>query len=318
MAFVISIKPKTCDTCPMPEISVIVPFYGDKKKLLTCLESIQSSSLESSQYEIIVVDNHDTPVLSGDFMAAVTSVHEKTPGSYAARNKGIQVASGAFLFFTDADVVVDSLWLEKGLAFLKERPNSLVGGKINLTFDKQEAPSSLELYEKIFYFQQEQYVKEEKYGATANLFGAKEIFQRLGGFDSSLRSGGDQEFCQRALVSGVELHYCDSACVDHPSRSSLKEFLKRRLRAFSGNLLLFYRRHGLNNEMVKEKLAYFLKPERMREWNGDWAFFDSLPASKKKAIKRWHYLMCLFDAITLLYCKGSYQRLKRLTLIERS
>ncbi|WP_353057092.1 glycosyltransferase family A protein [Microbulbifer sp. VAAF005] len=35
----------------------------------------------------------------------------KKPGSYAARNKGVELAEGDWLIFTDADCLPDSKWI---------------------------------------------------------------------------------------------------------------------------------------------------------------------------------------------------------------
>lgn len=301
----------------MIEASVIVPFYGDVTFLLKCLDSLKDSTLDPERFEVLIVDNHERKRLPEDFYPPYRIVHQSIPGSYAARNKGIAEAQGKYLFFTDADTTVAPDWLEKGLDFLKARGPCLAGGKIVLKFQNPEGPTALEHYERIFYFQQKHYVEKEGYAATANLFGSAAIFNHLQGFDSALRSGGDQEFCQRATRLKNDLHYCDSAVVYHPSRPKLKEFLIRRLRAFSGNLYLFYRKKGLNWKMVKEKLRYFLDSDKFREWNGDWEYYDRLSLSQQDKVKSWHRFLCWVDILTLLYCKSSYRRLKKLTLIDR-
>jgi GT2 family glycosyltransferase len=300
----------------MIEASVIIPFFGDQKSLKVCLASLRRIVSNSSNIEIVVVDNHPEPKLQKQDYTGIVLCHESIPGSYAARNKGIKVSKGEFLFFTDADTVVDAQYLKMGLKRLKEK-SILYGGRIELTYHNKHNPRSLELYEKMFYFQQKFYVEVEGYGATANLFGPRDIFIKLNGFDSSLRSGGDQDFCRRAQEEGVEINYADEVIVFHPSRYRFKEFLVRRLRAFSGNLYLFYRQRGLNKKMVKEKIGHFLNQEKFYEWNADWDFYNSLSKKQQKSIRRWHRVFSLVDVLTLLACKANYRRLKSLTLIDR-
>ena len=73
----------------------------------------------------------------------------------------------------------------------------------------------------------------ERFAATANLFVRREVVDDLGGFDASLRSGGDYEFGRRATGAGYRLVYAPEASVVHRPRASLRETwrLHRRLGA---------------------------------------------------------------------------------------
>ncbi|MBO1348747.1 MAG: glycosyltransferase family 2 protein [Hormoscilla sp. GUM202] len=98
-------------------VSVIIPVYNDAEPLRTCLECLENQTYPKESYEVIVVDNasqSDTASVVNEFSQAMIT-YEKKPGSYAARNKGISVAKGEIIAFTDADCIPAADWIEKGV-----------------------------------------------------------------------------------------------------------------------------------------------------------------------------------------------------------
>ena len=90
-----------------PIISFILPYYNLPLDMLyECIESILALSLEANEREIIVVDDgsDDSPVNAlmkyGD---EITYIRQRNLGLSEARNTGIQMASGRYLQFVDAD-----------------------------------------------------------------------------------------------------------------------------------------------------------------------------------------------------------------------
>lgn len=99
-----------------PFVSVIVPTHDRPGPLAACLASLLC--LDYPRYEVIVVDNAPSSsateelVLNlSDHAPSLRYVREDRPGPSWARNRGIKVAGGAILAFTDDDVIVDAYWL---------------------------------------------------------------------------------------------------------------------------------------------------------------------------------------------------------------
>lgn len=298
----------------MVKISLIIPFFGDPAVLNRLMKCLSHQTLPKSEYEILVIDNHSHPKIEATEQYQV--FHQPIPGSYAARNLGIKFATGKYLFFTDSDCLPNEDWLEKGLQFIEEN-GGIGAGKIELQFKNPMQPTSLELYERVFYFNQREYVEKESYGATANLFVTREVFERFGLFDGALRSGGDQEFCQRARAGGASFLYVPSAVVKHPTRDQWRDFIIRRIRALSGNIFLLYRSEGFTWQSLREKWWFYWKGSLMREWHGDWSFYEGLNEKQKKGIRQCHFLLTKVDLLTLIMCKISYKLMKSLTMIDR-
>lgn len=90
-----------------PTISVIVPVYNTEKYINKCIQSILDQSY--SQLEIILIDDGSTDqsgIICDEFAAIdkrIQVIHQSNSNVFAARNKGISLASGTYISFIDAD-----------------------------------------------------------------------------------------------------------------------------------------------------------------------------------------------------------------------
>lgn len=98
------------------DISVIIPAYNVEKYIQKCIHSVLKSS--KSEIEVIVVDDNS----SDDTLNKLREIEDsrlsiialETQGGVSrARNKGIEIASGKYLAFIDADDWIDSQMLQK-------------------------------------------------------------------------------------------------------------------------------------------------------------------------------------------------------------
>jgi len=99
-----------------PFVSIIIPTHDRPDLLTMCLDSLLS--LHYPRYEIIVVDNAPATNATVELIekysqrtSQVSYVREDRQGPSWARNRGITIARGEILAFTDDDVVVDTYWL---------------------------------------------------------------------------------------------------------------------------------------------------------------------------------------------------------------
>lgn len=220
-----------------PFVSVIIPVFNDSERLKLCLEVLQRQSYNKNLYEVIVVDNgsdDDIKYVVTQFSQAYIT-DETKPGSYAARNKGISMAKGDVIAFTDSDCIPAHDWIEKGVANLLRVPNcGLVAGRIEIFFQDPEQPTAVELYEGITAFPQKNYVEELKFGATANLFTFRTVIDKVGLFNETLKSSGDLEWGKRVFGSGYNQVYADDTYVAHPARYSLNQLRNKIVRVIGG------------------------------------------------------------------------------------
>lgn len=225
-----------------PFVSVIIPVLNDSERLAICLNALEQQSYPKGRYEVIVVDNGSakdlteglTDLVNGISQAALT--YEPQPGSYAARNHGLSSAQGEIIAFTDSDCIPAHDWLETGIKHLLSVPNcGLAAGRISVFFKDPNRPTAVELYDSITFLQQQKYIEEFKYGATANLFTFQRVFEDVGYFDDKLLSGGDLEWGQRVFSHGYPITYAEDSCVAHPARYSLIDLYKKIVRISRGH-----------------------------------------------------------------------------------
>lgn len=267
----------------MIAISVIVPFYGERESLHRCLQSLGRQTLDKNDFEVIIVNNDpDRPLVlpSGILCPNVTVVDEQRAGSYAARNRGVQHARGRWLAFTDADCIADEKWLETGLQCVSR--HEPMGGHIQPLAGNP--PSLAEQYDTLFGLNQKCYVEERGFAATANVFVSREIFDKVGPFAASLRSGGDLEWCRRASLAGHRVAYCPESIVFHPARTGLRQLVSRTLR-IQGGLYALQRDFQLEfpRGVVRNAIDLFLPR----------LYIEKILTLKKSGDERWWHLYAL-------------------------
>ncbi len=249
-------------------VSVIIPVLNDAKRLKLCLEALEQQTYPKNAYEIIVVDNGSDPEeciedITAQFENAIAA-YESYPSSFGARNKGISLAKGEIIAFTDADCLPASNWIEKGVSKLLSVQNcGMVAGRVDVFFKDPDRATPVELYESITAFPQKELVERYQYAATANVFTFKKVIEQVGKFEASLKSSGDIEWGQRIAASGYQLVYADDACISHPARYSFSQLFKRTIRLAGGIYDLYHREKYsflYRNQMYAIKLIESLVP----------------------------------------------------------
>ncbi len=248
-----------------PFVTVIIPVYNDAKRLQRCLNLLERQTYPQAFYEIIVVDNNSTENLQpivAQFVQAKYIV-EKTPGSYSARNTGLAIAKGDILGFTDSDCVPALDWIEKGVAQIRKHPDcGFVAGHINFFFQKSENPNPAELFDSLYFLQQEKYVREEHFGVTANLFTTPEVVKDVGLFNAELKSGGDREWGKRVYAAGYKQIYAADVKIFHPARANFEDINKKLCRVYKGGFYINKKSETPLLEFLREIILDIKPPAR--------------------------------------------------------
>lgn len=114
-------------------VSVIVPVYNVEKYLQECIESLLGQTY--SNLELILVDDgsKDSSGIICDKYAKVDSrikvIHKKNEGLGLARNSGLEIATGEFVTFVDADDKADKNLVELLMKAIKsDSADTSIGG----------------------------------------------------------------------------------------------------------------------------------------------------------------------------------------------
>ena len=113
------------------QLSVIVPVYNVEKYLPRCLDSLLRQGMEAGEYEIICV-NDGSPDGSAAILAdyerkhpdLISVITQKNGGPSAARNTGIDTATGEYLIFLDGDDTITEGSLQRLHDKIAERPGA--------------------------------------------------------------------------------------------------------------------------------------------------------------------------------------------------
>lgn len=296
----------------LSHVSVVLPVFNDRQCLEKCLEALEHQTYPKDYYEVVVVDNASSVDLKG-VVARFQQAHycyEEKPGSYAARNKGLSLARGEIIAFTDSDCIPASDWIARGVSVLQQIPDcGLVGGSIRLFFKDPERLTGVELYESFKGFPQQKYIEQSQFAATANVFTRRKILDAVGDFNSDFKSGGDAEWGKRVAKAGYRLHYADDVWVAHPARSTYSEYYKKTIRVMSG-LPVFRNQEPVPVTVIIWQLIRGMKPPV-------WQIRETLAEANVKGIEQnvklamfmlfYHYIR-IFERARLRYKNGSMRK----------
>ena len=162
-------------------------------------------------------------------------LQQTKPGSYAARNLGIAQTSSDYLAFTDSDCIPDPQWLSTAMARAVAEPNlGVVAGRIVLFNESGgEARRWAECYEAMVAFPQHQAALGTC--ATANWLSPRAAIVEAGGFDETVKSGGDHHMGMKVRSSGRAMLYEPGMVVRHPTRATFAALLEKRRRLTGGH-----------------------------------------------------------------------------------
>lgn len=121
----------------MPKVSVIVPVYNAEKYLRETLDCLSAQTLRD--VEVIAVNDgsaDNTQAIINEYCSMVSddivfkSLNQQNAGVSAARNNGLEAATGEFVVFLDSDDLLSQGSLEAFYSALKERGADVAIGRL--------------------------------------------------------------------------------------------------------------------------------------------------------------------------------------------
>ncbi len=111
----------------IPTVSVIIPTFNRGWVIREAIDSVLNQTFGS--FELIVVDDGSTDNtldILAEYKDRITLIKQRNRGVSAARNRGMDAASGRFIAFLDSD----DLWLPQKLncqmEFFDSNPDALI------------------------------------------------------------------------------------------------------------------------------------------------------------------------------------------------
>ena len=210
---------------PPPSVSVIIPVYNSERFLKECLDSVLKQSL--SNIEIIIIndgstDNSEEICKTYLFDPRVQYYCKQNEGTSAARQDGLERATGDYVGFVDSDD-----WLEPNMyeimynTAIKENADIVMCGFFKDNYPRERESIVSGVYDR-YRIEYEilprtlAFIGESGENAVINwsncfrLFKRKTILDNNISFDRSIRRSEDLQFTfEVTLVSNVIASICD-------------------------------------------------------------------------------------------------------------
>jgi len=201
-----------------PAVSVIVPTHNRADYLAVTLRSLARQDLEEP-YEVIVVDDGSTDRTRevAEENGARYLRHDPPRGANAARNAGAVSAGADLVALVDDDVDAPPGWLRALVDGARRHPDAeAFGGPIRARFDGPAPRSCGRELPPITTLDLGPHDREAALVWSANMLLRREALERVGGFDESLPTGGDEEeWVRRLQAEGEHVVYLANAWLDH-------------------------------------------------------------------------------------------------------
>lgn len=181
----------------MPKsISVIIPVFNSERFISEAIQSVIDQNYEPLQ--VIIVDDgstDDTADIIAAFGKEITYLFQNNAGPAAARNKGLEMATGNFIAFLDSDDLWPENKLMDALAEFEKNPSlGFVQGLTRQVYDRRyglDTGNLIKKEETLFVF------------LLGSAMFRKSAFDQIGGFDESMKYCEDLDWFLRAIEEEI-------------------------------------------------------------------------------------------------------------------
>lgn len=208
----------------LPRVSVIIPAYNEEEYIQKTLAALTESDYPKNLFDIIVVDNN-----SSDRTASIAERHAdkvfilKEGNVGAVRNLGAKHSEAEILVFLDADCIVDSNWLSRGVLELQNSKNTVLGGRY-------QVKKNANWIERLWILENPDHPRLQIDLLGGCIFIYASTFEMVGGFDERMTSGEDSELSQRLRNRGQTITISPPLSVVHlGTPGTIRSFLKRQI-----------------------------------------------------------------------------------------
>lgn len=222
-----------------PALTVVMPVRNEEAHLGAVLRQLLGQSLDSSRYEILVVDGMSIDGTRGvvqSFQADNSNLHmHDNPECLAssARNIGARKAKGRFVLFVDGHCrVVHNDMLEKTLEAFENgercvsRPQPLVAEELGSFAEAVSLARSSVLGH---YTGSKIYNTSDRHcnPLSAGCGYERDLYWQLDGIDEKFDAAEDLEFNYRVHMAGVEALHSEKFSVEYRPRSTPKALFRQ-------------------------------------------------------------------------------------------
>ncbi len=250
------------------KLSIIIPVYDSEKYLKQCLESVLGQDLDSSEYEVIVINDGSTDMSRNiilDFQnknSNMVFIDQENQGVSAARNAGIDLAKGEYITFVDSDDLLFPNALKNSWHYAKENSLDLLYTRMhyidvagNITGEFKMDSDKVEILDGYHH---------QRRGYIVGLYRKKSLADLR--FNTKVPVSEDALFnlLFHAKLSRISYFPGPFYKYRHTPTSALNSDISKSEKAFEGYLTIIATIHEYidthKNSLTPEQIAYFNRP----------------------------------------------------------
>ena len=203
-----------------PQVSVIIPAYNGDRYITEAVESVLAQSY--ANFEVIVVDDGSsdgTQEVLQPYLSRIRYLSQPNQGVAAARNRGIEAASGELIALLDQDDCFLPDKLAATVAVFEANPTvALVNSGWRLIEAEGNSISEIKPWSDLPQLTLETWLTRTPILPSAMMF-RREAWQTVGGFDSRFNGVDDVEFVWRLALAGYEAMWLRQITVNYRQHS---------------------------------------------------------------------------------------------------
>lgn len=236
-------------------VSVIIPCRNEESVIGRLLMSIRSQTY--SKVEIIVVDNNSTDRTKEIAKEFTKNIYNIGPERSAQRNYGAKKGKGDYLLFLDADMELTDNVVQECMVILKNNPTI---GAISIP----EKSIAKTFWEKIKAYERSFYNLEGDSTTDAPRFFSRALFNRCGGYDTSITGPEDWDLRNTILRLGYQIDRVSAIIYHYERISSLHDLLKKKY-YYALKTHRYLSKHKIS--LMSSDTIYFMRPVFYRNFD---------------------------------------------------
>jgi glycosyltransferase involved in cell wall biosynthesis len=223
-------------------VSVIITTKNEEKNIVNCLESVIKQDYPEESIEILVIDNNSADKTKDAALKYTKKIYDHGPERSAQRNFGVKQASGKYILYLDADMILSPCVVKECV-------------------DKCEREGLIALYipeiitGKGFWIKVRDF-ERSFYNATlidCVRFVRKDKFLEIGGFDENLTGPEDWDFDRRMRQLG-NADIINSPIYHNEGKIHFKKYLDKKS-YYCKSFDAYIKKWGQDDSTVKKQLG---------------------------------------------------------------